>query len=168
VVPAPHRDEEVTVSVQLRDVRSSDLDYFFKHQQDPEANQMAAFAPRNPQDRGVFDYHWSRLLEDPATEVRTIEHDGQVAGAVIVSGIGTEPELSFWTAREYWGQGITTSAVDALLAGFTDRPLRAHVPADNIGSQKILSRRGFAVVGEDKTFSNARSEVVTELIMQLG
>lgn len=154
--------------MQLREVRSEDLDYFFEHQQDPEANLMAAFAPRNPHDRGVFDYHWSRLLEDPTTRVRTIEEDGEAAGAVVVSGIGTTPELSFWTARRFWGQGITTTAVDALLASFTERPLRAHVPADNIGSQKILTRRGFAVVGEDKTFSNARSEVVTELIMQLG
>lgn len=154
--------------MRLREVRSEDLDSFFEQQQDPEANLMAAFAPRNPHDRGVFDYHWSKLLEDPATEVQTIEQDGEVAGAVVVSGIGTEPELSFWTARRYWGQGITTSAVDALLASFPDRPIRAHVPADNIGSQKILTRRGFAVVGEDKSFSNARSEVVTELIMQLG
>jgi RimJ/RimL family protein N-acetyltransferase len=129
---------------------------------------MAAFAPRNPQDRGVFDYHWSRLLNDADTQVWTIEEDGRVAGALIVSGIDSVPELSFWTAREFWGQGITTSAVDAFLAAFTDRPVRAHVPADNVGSQKILTRRGFAVVGEDKTFSNARSEVVTELIMQLG
>ncbi|MEV4900569.1 GNAT family N-acetyltransferase [Citricoccus sp. NPDC055426] len=154
--------------MQLREVRSEDLDYFFEHQQDPEANLMAAFAPRNPQDRGVFDYHWSLLLDDPATRVRTIEQDGKVAGAVVVSGIGTEPELSFWTSRDYWGQGITTSAVDALLTSFTERPLRALVPADNIGSQKILTRRGFSVVGEDKSFSNARSEVVTELVMQLG
>jgi RimJ/RimL family protein N-acetyltransferase len=153
--------------VQLREVRSEDLDRFFEHQQDPEANQMAAFAPRNPQDRGVFDYHWSRLLNDADTQVWTIEEDGAVAGALIVSGIGSVPELSFWTAREYWGQGITTSAVDAFLASFTDRPIRAHVPVDNVGPQKILTRRGFAVVGEDKTFSNARSEVVTELIMQL-
>lgn len=154
--------------MQLREVRSEDLDRFFEHQQDPEANLMAAFAPRNPQDRGVFDYHWSRLLDEPDTQVRTIEEDGRVAGALIVAGIGSVPELSFWTAREFWGQGITTSAVDAFLAAFTERPIRAHVPADNVGSQKILARRGFAVVGEDKTFSNARSEVVTELIMQLG
>ena len=97
--------------MQLREVRSEDLDRFFEHQQDPEANQMAAFAPRNPQDRGVFDYHWSRLLNDPDTQVWTIEEDGRVAGALIVSGIGSVPELSFWTAREFWGQGITTSAV---------------------------------------------------------
>lgn len=154
--------------MRLREVRSEDLDHFFEQQQDPEANVMAAFAPRNPQDRGVFDYHWSLLLEDPATEVKTIEQDGEVAGAIVVSGIGSAPELSFWTARQYWGQGNTTSAVDALLASFTERPLRAHVPADNIGSQKILTRRGFSVVGEDKSFSNARSEVVIELIMQLG
>lgn len=153
--------------MQLREVRSEDLDRFFEHQQDPEANLMAAFAARNPSDRGVFDFHWSRLLHDAESIVRTIDQDGEVAGAVLLQPVDGVPELSFWTARPFWGQGITTQAVEAFLKEFPQRPIAARVPADNIGSQKVLTRRGFTVTGEERSFSNARAEVVTELLMQL-
>lgn len=152
----------------LREVRKEDVEEFFVQQQDELANIMAAFAPRNPRDRGVFDYHWFQLLQDDNAIVRTIEHDGEVAGALICSGLNDVPELSFWTGRRFWDQGITTAAVDEFLVRFETRPVQAHVPADNIGSQKILTRRGFAVVDEVKTFSNARAEVVTELVLELG
>lgn len=154
--------------MQLREVRPEDLDRFFEHQQDPEANLMAAYAARNPSDRGVFDYHWSNLLHDPDTLVRTIDQDGEVAGAIICQVMDGIPELSFWTSRPFWGQGITTAAVDEFLATYPHRPITARVPADNIGSQKVLTRRGFVVTGEEQSFSNARAAVVTELLMQLS
>jgi hypothetical protein len=37
-----------TVTVTLRDVTESDLTIFFQHQQDPVANQMAAFTAEDP------------------------------------------------------------------------------------------------------------------------
>ena len=152
----------------LRDVRPEDLDEFFAHQQDDEANVMSAFAPRNPKDRGVFDYHWAQLLGDERTLVKTIQDEqGRAAGALVCSREGGVPELSFWTAREYWGQGLTTAAVDEFLAEFSERPVRAHVPTDNVGSQKVLKRRGFEVVGEEKVFSNARAAVVVEHVLEL-
>ena len=152
----------------LRDVRPEDLDEFFVHQQDELANIMSAFAPRNPRDRGVFDYHWAHLLSADDVCVHTIDTGGHAAGALVCGrdedGVA---ELSFWTAQEFWGQGLTTAAVDEFLESFTERPIRAHVPSDNLGSQKVLSRRGFHVVGENKVFSNARAEIVTELVMEL-
>ncbi len=151
----------------LREVRPEDLDAFFDHQQDERANIMSAFAPRNPADRGVFDYHWNQLLSDENTTVRTIDADGEAAGALICDEHDGVADLSFWTAQEYWGRGLTTAAVDEFLAEYTRRPVRAHVPSDNAGSIKVLTRRGFVVVGEEKVFSNARAEVVTEQIMEL-
>ena len=38
---------------------------------------------------------------------------------------------------------------------------------DNIGSKKILERRGFIVVDEADGFANARAAVVKEYIMEL-
>ncbi|MGC5048329.1 GNAT family N-acetyltransferase [Micrococcus porci] len=151
----------------LRDVRPDDLDAFFLHQQDERANLMSAFAPRNPSDRGVFDYHWAHLLGDDATEVRTIEHAGRPVGALVCTRVDGVDELSFWVAREFWGQGLTTSAVDGFLSTHRERPVRAHVPEDNLGSVKVLTRRGFREVGREKVFSNARAEVVEELILEL-
>jgi RimJ/RimL family protein N-acetyltransferase len=156
------------VTVQLRPLQPEDLDQFFDHQQDPEANLMAAFTARNPADRGVFDHHWGSIINDPKVIVRTIEHNGEVAGSILVFENETIPEISFWTASRYWGQGITTSAVDAFLAEYTARPLRARVPQDNIGSIKVLERRGFKVIEESADFSNARAAVVKEFIMELS
>ncbi|MGL3806640.1 GNAT family N-acetyltransferase [Paeniglutamicibacter sp. R2-26] len=154
--------------MQLRPIQPEDLDQFFEHQQDPEANLMAAFTARNPADRGVFDHHWNLILNDPSVIVRTIGHEGEVAGSILVFENEDVPEISFWTARRFWGKGITTSAVDAFLAEYTKRPLRARVPQDNIGSIKVLERRGFKVVDESSDFSNARAAVVKEFIMELA
>ena len=103
----------------LRDVRPEDLDEFFLHQQDEQANLMSAFAPRNPRDRGVFDYHWAHLLGDEDTVVRTIEHEGRAVGALVCTQQDGVGELSFWTAQDYWGLGLTTAAVDRFLEEHT-------------------------------------------------
>ncbi|GAB2889360.1 GNAT family N-acetyltransferase [Neomicrococcus lactis] len=153
--------------MKLREVQSSDLESFFEHQQDPEAMEMAAFTAKNPADRGVFNYHWSLMLKDPETFIRTIEVDGEVAGNIVAYPYEDAYEISFWTDKKYWEQGITTSAVDAFLAEFTKRPLRARVVTDNVGSKKILDRRGFVVIGENEDFANARAAVVKEYIMEL-
>ena len=50
----------------------------------------------------------------------------------------------------------------------TRRPIRAHVPEDNAGSVKVLTRRGFEKVGEEKVFSNARAAVVVEHVLELA
>ncbi|GAA3298430.1 GNAT family N-acetyltransferase [Glutamicibacter nicotianae] len=152
--------------MQLREVRPSDLDAFFAHQQEPEANLMAAYQARNPADRAVFDHHWNSILNDPNVLVRTIEHEGDVVGSILVFD-GEVPEINFWTSTKYWGKGLTTSAVEAFLAEYTKRPLTAHVVQDNLGSIKVLERRGFKTIGTEQIFSNARAEVVTENVMQL-
>ena len=154
--------------MKLRPIQPEDLDQFFEHQQDPEANLMAAFTARNPADRGVFDHHWGSIINDPKVIVRTIEHDDEIAGSILVFEHEDIPEISFWTASRFWGMGITTSAVDAFLAEYTSRPLRARVPQDNVGSIKILERRGFKVIDEAADFSNARAEIVKEFIMELA
>lgn len=151
----------------LRDVRPEDLDEFFTHQQDEQANVMSVFAPRSPSDRGVFDFHWAALLADPDAQVRTIaDEDDRAAGALVCTSEDGAHELSFWVAREHWGRGLTTAAVEEFLAEFPERPVVAHVATDNVGSQKVLARHGFEVTGERRVFSNARAEVVTELVME--
>ncbi|WP_431711500.1 GNAT family N-acetyltransferase [Glutamicibacter uratoxydans] len=153
--------------MQLREVRPSDLDVFFAQQQEPEANLMAAYQARNPADRSVFDHHWSSILNDPKVIVRTIEHEGEVAGSILVFEHDKTPEISFWTSSKFWGKGITTTAVEAFLEQYTKRPLVAHVVHDNVGSIKVLERRGFKLLGTEEVFSNSRAQVVTENIMQL-
>ena len=61
----------------LRDVFESDLDAFFEHQREPEANEMAVFPAR---DRETFYAHWRRILADDSLIQRTIVDGDEVAG----------------------------------------------------------------------------------------
>lgn len=156
------------MQITLRDVQPADLDQFFAFQQDSDAAHMAGFAPTNPQDRGIFDHHWGQLLNDEHSTVRTIDVGGQAAGSIAAYLDQEVYEVMFWTDKQFWGQGVTTTAMDQFLDEFTTRPLRARVVDDNAGSLKILQSRGFAEVGQEQVFSNARAQVVTEKILELG
>lgn len=155
--------------IRLRAVEPSDLEKFFTHQLDPSANHMAAFAAKNPADRGVFDHHWHSILNDDGVTVRTIEADGEVVGSILAySSPDAAPEISYWIDRARWGQGITTAAVGLFLQEYTARPLRARAVADNVSSIRILEKYGFKVIGEAQGFANARGAVVRELELELS
>jgi RimJ/RimL family protein N-acetyltransferase len=153
--------------IEIRPVEPADLDKFFEYQQDPEANQMAGFSAKNPADRGVFDHYWQSLLNDKSITVRTITADGEVVGNLVVYRTEDIPELNYWTAKSHWGRGITTAAVEQFLREFTERPIRARVVKDNLGSIKVLEKAGFRRIGEEQGFANARAAVVTEAILEL-
>ena len=155
------------MKITLRDVEAADLDEFFRFQQDADAAHMAGFAPTNPKDRTIFDHHWGELLNDARSLVRTIDVDGQAAGSIAVFRDEDVHEVRFWTDKQFWDKGVTTTAFDLFLQEFTARPLRARVVTDNLGSLRILESRGFAEVGEEQVFSNARAAVITEKIFEL-
>ncbi len=84
-----------------------------------------------------------------------IEADGSAVG-----GIGLHPqedvcritaELGYWLAEAYWGRGITTEAVRAIVRhGFNTRPLErieAFVYANNPASARVLEKAGFTFEG---------------------
>ena len=94
-------------SVRLRDVIEDDLPIFFEHQNDPAANQMAAFPAR---DSEAFMEHWtSRVLGDDTAVKRTIVVDEQVVGN-IGSWVSDERLVGYWIRREHWGKGIASRA----------------------------------------------------------
>lgn len=129
---------------------------------------MAAFAAKNPSDRGVFDLHWQNILNDPTITVRTIVADGDVVGSILAYRDSGIPEISYWVDTARWGQGITTAAVGLFLEEFAERPLRARAVADNASSIRILEKYGFKVIGETQGFANARGAVVRELELELS
>jgi RimJ/RimL family protein N-acetyltransferase len=128
--------------VSLRPVRKGDLPIFFEHQLDPEANRMANFPPR---DRDTFMAHWTKIL-DGAGLVRAIDVDGEVAGNVMSWEHDGERDVGYWIGRKYWGAGIATAALRALLSELEERPLFAYVVEHNVGSIRVLEKCGFRVV----------------------
>ena len=158
----------MTGDLVLRDVVEEDLPIFFEYQLDPEANQMAAFTAKDPNDQEAFTAHWGRILTAPTVIIRTIAVEGQVVGSVLSYEEEGRPEVSYWIGRAYWGRGIATRALTSFLAEVnTERPINARVAKDNVGSIRVLEKCGFGVTGETTGFANARGEEIEELVMEL-
>jgi RimJ/RimL family protein N-acetyltransferase len=151
----------------LRDVTEDDLPVFFEQQLDADANHMAAFTARDPKDRAAFMAHWARILSNAGILKKTILVDGQVAGHVSSFDMSGDREVTYWLGRSYWGRGLATRALSALLEHEPVRPLHARVAKDNLGSLRVLQKCGFVITGEDKGFAKARGAETEEFILIL-
>ena len=150
--------------VRLRDVVDDDLQIFFAFQSDPEAVRLAAIAPRALED---FLAHWAKIRVDPVSTIRTVLADGRVAGNVLTFVRDGHREVGYWIGRPFWGQGIATRALSALLAEIPSRPLYGHVAKDNTGSVRVLEKCGFKQVGMDPEFSKIGDRLVEGVILRL-
>ncbi|MBD9733506.1 GNAT family N-acetyltransferase [Streptomyces sp. H28] len=156
------------MDVSLRPVHDSDLPVFFRQSNDPEALHRAAFTPENPADRDAFEAHWARIRASEQVVVRTVLGDGDVLGSAAVYGEPGEREVTYWIDRAYWGKGIATAALRALLAEVDERPLFARVAADNAASLRVLEKCGFEVSARATGYAPARGAEIGELVLTLG
>jgi RimJ/RimL family protein N-acetyltransferase len=141
----------------LRDVVESDLDAFYEHQREPEANEMAIFPAR---DRDAFDAHWRKILADDSAIQKTIVDEGQVAGNIGSWEQDGRRLVGYWVGREFWGRGVATRALQEFVRDVTDRPLHAWVATSNVGSIRVLEKCGFVQV-------DSRTTDVEELLFEL-
>jgi 8-oxo-dGTP diphosphatase len=77
----------------------------------------------------------------------------------LIGGIGLESELGYWLGSDYWGQGLMTEAVKALLH-FAFVTLKADkiigsAKEINTASKKIFERMGFRETGQKQGASAA-------------
>ncbi|MCI4065511.1 GNAT family N-acetyltransferase [Micromonospora sp. R77] len=156
----------MTSELRLRPVRDDDLPAFFAHQQDPEANWMAAFGPADPADRAAFDAHWARIRADPRIVNRTAEVDGAAVGYVAAFPVDDQTEVSYWIDPRRWGRGHATAALAALLRELPPGPVHARAAKDNRASLAVLRKCGFVVVGEDSGYAAGRGTEVQEWVLR--
>ena len=155
------------VEITLREVRDSDLPVFWAQMSDEQAQHMAAVTRGYHYDRAAFDAHWDKVRSDPAVMVRTVLADLEVAGHAGAFGPPDEREVTFWVDRAYWGRGVATATLAALLSLERTRPLHAHAAADNTGSIRVLQKCGFAISGRSRIFAQARGEEIDEVALTL-
>lgn len=155
------------MNVELRQVHDSDLPVFYRQLNDPESLHLAAFTPEDPADRAAFDTRWSRMRSSPDVIARTVLADGDVVGSAAVYGVPGEREVTYWIDRAYWGKGIATVALRALLAEVPERPLYARAASDNAGSLRVLDKCGFRVVATARGFAPARGAEIDETVLLL-
>ncbi|HET9767858.1 MAG TPA: GNAT family N-acetyltransferase [Thermoanaerobaculia bacterium] len=150
----------MTDDVQLVDVTTDHLPVLFEQQLDPEAARMAAFPAR---DREAFLAHWTKILADASLVKKAILFEGRLAGHIGAFALHGETLVGYWLGREFWGKGIATRALAALLPLVAARPLFAHVAKHNVGSIRVLEKCGFTVAREERVTENG--EEIAELVM---
>ena len=151
----------------LRGMHKNDLPFFFEIQKDRDANHMAAFTTKDPNNWEHFTEHWNKILDDNSIMKRTITIKNDVVGNIMCFKQFGEWEVTYWIDRNHWGKGIATHALKEFLKTVSIRPLYGRTVKDNIGSRKVLEKCGFKITGEDKGFANARGEEVEEFIFTL-
>ncbi|MFG2308765.1 GNAT family N-acetyltransferase [Streptomyces sp. NPDC048566] len=156
------------MEVSLREVRDADLPVFFAQMKEPEGLRMAAFTSEDPSDPDLFRAHWERVRRNPAGIVRTVVDDrGRVLGHAAVFGPPEEREVTYWIGERYWGRGVATAALRALLLIEASRPVHARAAADNLASIRVLTACGFVVSGRARGFANARGAEIDEVLLTL-
>ena len=146
---------------------NEDLVIFFQNQLDPEANHMAAFTAKKPEDRKAFNNHWAKIMGEESTLIRTILSNNIVAGSIAKFEHLGNPEVTYWLGKKFWGNGIATEALTKFLGEIKWRPLYAAAAKDNLASIRVLKKCGFKISSQSKGFSNARKRVVEEYLLVL-
>jgi RimJ/RimL family protein N-acetyltransferase len=151
----------------LRTVNEDDLPIFFVQQLDKDANYMAAFTTKHPEDRTTFDKHWAKILSDTSNIIRTIIFEEKVAGYISSFIMFNEQNISYWLGKEFWGKGIASAALATFLDEVTVRPLYGRAVKDNLASIRVLEKCGFKISGYTKAFAEGRGGEVEEVILKL-
>lgn len=92
----------------LRNVMEDDLPIFFKHQQDSEANQMAAFTSKDPNNWDGFVEHWNKILTNtdiinlPPKIVTNFEVGVLLAGMIELLSLLAESSLAHITINNFF------------------------------------------------------------------
>jgi RimJ/RimL family protein N-acetyltransferase len=132
------------VDLTLRPVQDDDLPLIFAWQSDPASTAMAGVPSR---EREAFDAHWAKIRADPDCIQLTAVEAGTPVAAVMCFPRDGQRELGYWVAREHWGRGVASTAVQMFLADYPVRPLGAKLLATNTASLRVLQKAGFVEVG---------------------
>jgi RimJ/RimL family protein N-acetyltransferase len=136
----------MTGEVTIRETQESDWPILFENQRDPASSEMAGVPAR---EWDAYIAHQRKISADETGLRRTILYDGQIAGDLVSFLRDGRREIGYRIARQYWGKGIATRALALFLDVERRRPLYGWVLAQNIGSQRVLEKCGFTVIGEE-------------------
>ncbi len=156
------------INITLTETEKDDLEAFFQFQLDKEANHLAAFTSKDPNDKAAYMEKYTKLLEVPTVNMRTIKANNEIIGSISKFVLENEAEITDWIDRKYWGKGVATAALKDFLKIEQIRPIKARTAFDNYGSQKVLEKCGFIRIGKDRGFANARQTEIEEYIYKLS
>lgn len=152
--------------IELRAVADADVLLFFDHASDSRAVSMAAPA-RTISNWPTFKQQWDHIRSDEEFICRSVFLHGKLAGYIAKFEQEAVPSISYWFAREFWGQGLARAALSLFLENIAERPLHARVASGNKPSLKVLVANGFTKIGTSGYFSEALDKKIEEIVLRL-
>ena len=145
----------------LRDLHDSDAEALFFHYRERPENEYMLFGPFRTVDDAKTTVSWAcTMQEDGKGFVRAVEdrESGDLIGVVDFvhqswsNGAAFRTEISYDVSPEYWGQGLATEAVKALVYhvfnSYTEIiRVEAVVDTRNYRSVRVLLKSGFNLEG---------------------
>lgn len=159
----------------LRPLRASDAPAMQQFASDFDVSRMLAQVP-HPYPDGEAEAFIAEVVDlDDSLPFRVFAiDDGKFAGTIALAADGEafkggEARLGYWLGRPFWGRGLATEAVRALLKHYAFSILglgrvTAGVFDDNPASTRVLLKVGFRHEGEEMRWSEARRTNVRHLL----
>ncbi|MBK8965140.1 MAG: GNAT family N-acetyltransferase [Saprospiraceae bacterium] len=160
-----------TTRLRIRPLTMADFDFFYSMQSDPE---MMRFIRPPETDPAVIKSRIETMenyaAENPGlgTFLGVHKPDGSIAALCVLRHLEYQPgndlEVGYLIARNYWGQGLATELTQALteygFGHFGVDLLKAVVDPENLASQKVLLKCGFAPAGKRMIYDSENLEFV--------
>ncbi len=148
--------------LELRDARA--LSIFAA---DPKVARMTTSIPHPLPPRAAEEFIAGTQASNRTEDAWAIDAN-TIGLPSIVGVIGVErldrqqSEIGYWVAPTFWGSGIASEAVEAIVAANPHgaRTLFGSVFQDNPASARVLEKAGFEYLGEAEAHSVARGENV--------
>jgi len=141
----------------LREQTLDDAQDFLEYYSDPLVSKhIISFIPKNIEEAKNEVKYWMNVssYNDGIYFAIARKSDNKMIGSVGVSGANrthNRIEASYDLAKEYWGRGIMTEALKAVLKyAFEElkfNRIEAFAVPENIGSHKVLEKCGFQMEG---------------------
>lgn len=151
-------------TVELREPIDSDFETIFAMRQDPLGNAMSMVYPLP---REQFEARWNSAPQSPHEVARVILHEGVVVGKVSSFAADDQVHVGYLIAREHWGKGIMSEALQQFVRLVEHRPLIAHVASSNTGSRRVLEKCGFVLIDERESPETERYMACVEAVYEL-
>ncbi len=117
------RNDNITLTKTEKD----DLDAFFQFQLDKEANYLAAFTSKDPNDKVAYIEKYTKFLTDLTINMRTIKVGNEIAGSISKFIMEGDAEITYWIDKNFWGKGVASTALKKFLTIENTRPIFARV-----------------------------------------
>ena len=143
-----------TPRLHLRLLQVEDFPSLIRHANNPKIAEQILNLPHPFRELDAA-MRLPHIVQGFKTGVRTVfaiarKENGEVIGEIAVHRLDkSQPhgQLAYWLGESYWGQGLATEAVEAVLHDAFDRMDLTLMYADffpaNIASRRVLEKNGF-------------------------